>query len=422
MIRISGWRWVTAVFWAFAWLLFFQVPFYIPDFGPVYVLSKVGVSLVCVTLTLLVVGSFAAQGRTYPNTTLVASTILILAVQSALMARHWYGQQVVWGIAAQVKLFAGLYFFGVLALLLGLRPSLGRVRSTVLLAAFIQLTLVFLLWYGGHALLQTMLNTGNSHLVQFDEVRGLRITVQALPLEVLIFYEWRRLLARGLRSAGEFTCAIAAAYFIGVISGQRTEIVGICVVLAWVAAEARRVSLVKGMGVLAVLVAVWLIVKGTPAFGLEAVSRAAELRFGTALRVFHVIGNNPLRWLFGMGYLTRFGGRGTLQDVYGAGFWPSDVGWAGVLFEFGLIGVGVMAWWYQRLWSFARRSAVNASKDAAFIGSLRDLVLKMLVTSPLIPSLPLYMGAAGTVLAIATWSSRPAPRPIGAMPKEGQPR
>jgi hypothetical protein len=123
---------------------------------------------------------------------------------------------------------------------------------------------------------------------------------------------------------------------------------------------------------------------------IRQIEAEAALRF---------LNDQPWRWIIGVGSATRIGGV-TIGDIVGTPFFfPSDLGWLGVVFEYGMIGAGLML----ALYLLAIRMAWRAAQDGHVIGrALFDYAVFLLVVSPVV-SVVLQPGEVGTVMALSWW-------------------
>lgn len=396
-------RWLRLGLLAVVWVFFFQVPFYVSDLPGLYAVSKVGITAVSILLLLVVLGALAVSRFSVPNWGFVIVTCGVLLTVSTLSSLHWFGQNPLDGIAGQTKVLAGSYFFGVVGLLSLMRIRLTEVRTSVLVAAWVVLALAYALSFGAEFLPASLTADGESRLLRYDEIRGTRVILQVFLIEILMFYEWRRFLSRGFRGTRHLVVIGLGMSFIGILAGQRTESVSVLVVILIVSVVGSGRAFVRlGGGLLAISGAVALATL-IGAFGRSALLAAGAVRVGTAQQILSVLGEVPSRWTFGMGNLSRVSGGQTFQDLYGTAFWPTDVGWLGVVFEFGLLGSALVLWWYIRVFRSLGQVAPGEPENGHFVGGLRDLVLKMLIASPLSPAFPMFLGLGATLLAFGSY-------------------
>ena len=126
-----------------------------------------------------------------------------------------------------------------------------------------------------------------------------------------------------------------------------------------------------------------------------------QIEFGKAVDFLNA---EPWRWLTGVGSATRVGDV-TLAEIVGTNFFfPSDLGWLGVVFEYGLIGAGL----FLALHVFALRLGWRAAQTGAIAGAVVfDYALFLLIVSP-VTSVALAPGEMACCLALGWWISRHA--------------
>jgi hypothetical protein len=118
------------------------------------------------------------------------------------------------------------------------------------------------------------------------------------------------------------------------------------------------------------------------------------------------LGDDPLRGLFGVGATTRFSDV-TLADIFkNEQFYLADIGWVGVVFEFGIVGALLVAAVYGTGLVVTARAGAGGD---VFLQALSSYVLFMIVTSA-IYSVVFTPGELATVVAMSEYIARYAPR------------
>jgi hypothetical protein len=155
----------------------------------------------------------------------------------------------------------------------------------------------------------------------------------------------------------------------------------------------------------AVPVVLWLGQDAVDSLGGSLSMRQIEAEHALAF-----LNDQPWRWIVGVGSATRVGDV-TLGDIVGTPFFfPSDLGWLGVVFEYGVIGAGLML----ALHLLAIRMAWEAARSSGVLGAaVLDYSLFLLIVSPVV-SVVLSPGELATVLALSWWLVRTPPAPSGA--------
>ena len=124
------------------------------------------------------------------------------------------------------------------------------------------------------------------------------------------------------------------------------------------------------------------------------------IRVNTIMQAFRFMSDNNLRVLFGAGGLNSFYTI-SFQDYFNTNFWPSDIGWIGILFEFGIIGVIVSLYLYYILLKEANKGTIQEP----ILLALKDYVYLSIFLSPLIPSLIYQIGLYMTILSLFVYKS-----------------
>lgn len=155
----------------------------------------------------------------------------------------------------------------------------------------------------------------------------------------------------------------------------------------------------------AVPVVLWLGQDAVDSLGGSLSMRQIEAEHALAF-----LNDQPWRWIVGVGSATRVGNV-TLGDIVGTPFFfPSDLGWLGVVFEYGAIGAGLML----ALHLLAIRLAWEAGQKGQVVGAaVLDYAIFLLVVSPVV-SVVLSPGELATVLALSWWLIKTPPAPSGA--------
>jgi O-antigen ligase len=139
----------------------------------------------------------------------------------------------------------------------------------------------------------------------------------------------------------------------------------------------------------------------------EGLGGSLTMRQTEAEAALGFLNDQPWRWITGVGSATRIGGV-TMGGIVGTPFFfPSDLGWLGVVFEYGLIGAGLML--AMHLW--AVRLAWRAAQGGGTLErALFDYALFLIVVSPIV-SVVLSPGELATVLVLGWWLRTPSARP-----------
>ncbi|VVE83823.1 hypothetical protein [Pandoraea sputorum] len=386
--------------------LFGQTFHYITALYPLWALSKA-----FPILTLPLVLRLGSQPR-FPITRQVLLSFAWLVLVPSFAAVIYFHESFFTSVTAQVKLLPILYFFSFLALLLMLKPTLHELgRSFVILGAVIvgALILMWLLvpadWY------KETYVFGQAPFFTNDS-RGHRIRMSMYFPFILLFFCYRRaFFERHVGYLVSVLICLAVALLIVKSRALAIGIMGVLVINTFVWARPRaRIGLM--------LVAP-LVLVGVFSMGYLATifSANAETGFDTrrisALLATRFLGNDSLRWLFGVGTISPASGD-TLTSYFHHFFFLADITWLGIVFEYGLIGAFVILCFQLRGLFFYRRLRAEVEDD--FLGALYDYLLFVLLVSFFYPP-TLAPGETAVILAIFVYVWR-----VGGFDRRAVPR
>lgn len=334
----------------------------------------------------------------YPRLPLVRQVLLTVVwglLVPSFAGIYYFNQDFFTGITAQVKLLPILHFFSFLGLLLYLRPTLRELTVSFLvwgIVTYVTLLVLWLVvpqsWYsGGYAV-------GSSPLFSMDS-RGNRIRMPMYFGMITLFYCYRRFLDdHRLRWLGGALVGFALTLWVVKTRAMMVGIAGVLVINSFLA--------VGPLARLAVMLAAPLGIGGLFSVGYLATmfstdsSTGFDVRWVTATKAVNFLGTDPIRWLFGVGTIAPTSSD-SLISYFDHFFFLADITWLGILFEFGLIGVGLILLYEVRavlLFHKLRRQI-----DAPFLGSLYDYVVYVILISNLYPP-TLTPGETAVILAV----------------------
>jgi hypothetical protein len=391
--RISAWRiWALAA----ALVLFCQFFQYIVDFAPAYALTKIWPLLV---LPLAVQGAFTLA---LPYRGLLVFTLAWMIGVSPLIGVVDLGNDLAGALATTVKIWAFDAAFAAPALLLLLRPSpaeLTRVMTGLGVATY---AVMALLWFAVPRRVFEI-DSDQVKLFTYDLERGYHIYMPMFFGVLLVFLLNR---AFWLRPRLWKLLSLAACFFLlFTIYKERTVIYGAAAIVvagAILSLPTRRRQWIAGATVAAVglpLLVLWMWMRSShlqASLGGSLTTRQAELSKAVAF-----LNAEPHRWLIGAGSATRVGDV-SLADIVGTPtFFLADLGWVGVVFEYGLVGAVLLLALHlcglQLAWRAAQRR--DPGRDP-LTRALLDYVLFILLASPVIP-VTFLPGEFSTCIAIA---------------------
>lgn len=376
---------------------------YVVDVKPLYGLTKVWP---LVTAPLAVVAAL----RLKPDyqTLLLVVCAWLLGV-TPLIGVTQLGNDAFGAAASSVKVWSLTGALGLFAALWALSPSEADLRRAVVIMAATTFAFLIGAWFlAPEPLFQQTIE--DTKVFLSDPERGRRINAPMMFAILGLFVVNRAFWHRpAVWKAAAVLLGVAAMVL---FYKQRAQIAGSVAVLGLAAALSlgrwrTPVLMIGGAVGLAVLIpaVLWLGARAADSLGgslsMRQIEAEAALRF---------LNDAPWRWITGVGSATRIGDV-TLGDIVGTPFFfPSDLGWLGVVFEYGLIGAGLML----ALHLVAIRMAWDAAKAGDDLTrAVFDYAVFLLVVSPVV-SVVLAPGELATILALTVWFRTLQARPDAA--------
>ena len=374
--------------------LFAQTFYYLNEIPPPYLLSKAW-PIITFPLTIYAMTRMALPAK-HIYLVLFAYTIGFTPLISMIQL----GNAFLDALTTTVKIWPFTYYFGLSAMLYWIAVPGERVRRAFLILGLGTFVLMVVMW----VVVPTSWyvdDPAKGKLLLYEEERGYRIYMPLFFGMVSTFY----LVRRFMREPNWLPIVGVAVVFMLLLSiyKQRTSIAAAFLVcgfgaLASMPRVPRKLLIALGLGLSPILVGLvaWKLSGDTQdAFGASLSVRQNSFALATGF-----LGDSPWRWLIGVGSTTRFGAV-TLKDIFGDNqFYIADLGWIGVVFEYGLVGAVLIAaiygWGYWVTWQVAARC------NTPFTQALSDYVLFMIISSS-VYSLVFTPGELGVVMAIAVY-------------------
>jgi hypothetical protein len=127
------------------------------------------------------------------------------------------------------------------------------------------------------------------------------------------------------------------------------------------------------------------------------------------------LGDQPIRWVFGAGAASRVGSVNMAKIIGRADFFLADLGWAGIIFEFGVFGAVLLLSLYlvALRWGW-KQPAVPEPRSRAMIGALITYIAFLVVCTAVYS--PVYVpgelaSVTAMLLYLNTVSQKNAPSP-----------
>lgn len=378
------------MWWLLALLpLFGQTFHYISALVPLWALSKA-----FPVLSLPAALRLGGEPR-FPLTRQILVSFAWLTLLPSFAAVFYFHESFFTSITAQVKLLPILYFFSFLAFLLALRPTLGELERSFIIAGVVVICALIVLWaVVPSSWYRESYVIGQSPLFSSDN-RGHRIRMSMYFPVILLFFCYRRAFFE--RHAGYLLGAVVAFVVALLIVKTRAMIIGILGVLAintivW-ARPLARVGLLVGapFALTSIFSAGYLATtfSTSPDTGFD--TRRISVTLATRF-----LGSDPMRWLFGVGTISPTS-HDSLIDYFHHFFFLADITWLGIVFEYGLIGALILLLFQLRGLFFYRRLRAKIEDD--FLGALFDYLVYILLISFFYPP-TLTPGETAVILAI----------------------
>ena len=381
--------------------MFAQCFQYMTDVPPLYLLSKVWAFL------FLPVAVWAFISLSIPHKVLHVVTLFWLLVVTPMIGVLHLGNNLVDAMATTTKVWSFTYVFSAIGMLTLLRSPPETVRGVIVGLGIGTYALMSLLWiavpvsaYGGGDL--------ETKLFMIDVERGYRIYMPMFFGVMLIFYlnrsAWHAFV--WWKPVG----IVIAFVLLLTIYKQRAAIASVIfavVIGSILSLKRRRIVAFTILGL--------LVGAGTVAFMAWPQTTELKTDLGASLAVreasvataWNYITIEPARWIFGVGGTTRVGDvtLGRLFD--NPMFFLADIGWLGVLFEYGTVGVILMLLIYGAgLHDTLRWARPDDSLSQAFA----DYILYLLASS-IVYSAVFTPGELMTVMALSYYLAHSAEAP-----------
>ncbi|RKQ68105.1 O-antigen ligase family protein [Oceanibaculum indicum] len=399
----------TAVFLALllALPMFGQSFHYMIDLPPLYFLSKAW-PILTAPLAL-----YALVRLSLPLLVLYGVLVAYVLGLTPLLSMIYFGTGLVDALATTAKTLPFLYYFSALGLLLLLRPRPETVVRAVLWLGAATFIAMALLWVVIPADFYKA-DPAQSKLFLLEAERGYRIFMPMFFGTIFIFYLTRRVFAR--QELATILVLLVCFALMVMIYKQRTVILAVLLTVGLIALAASsgwRRGLLLLFGTAGGLLAAGLIYAHFLERIEDALGASLTIRQLSITIATDYVLSNPLVMWFGAGSVTRLSDN-NLQTILGnAHFYLADIGWLGIVFEYGLIGASLILAVY--LASLRRiRRIQEATHYSMITAALGDHIVLMLITS-LVYSLVFTPGEMATALALATYlglhSDTSVPRP-----------
>ncbi len=384
-------------------LMFAQCFQYMVDVPPLYALSKAWpVLMVPFAVWALIILDI-------PYKPLHVITLFWLVGVAPVIGIYQLGNGFGAALATTVKVWAFSYTFSAAGLLMLLRPPVATLRRMLLGLGAATYVIMVLLWivvparaYGGGDLV--------SKLFIYDAERGQHIYMPMFFGALSVLYLNRSFWMRP-RWWKPVLIAIAFLLMLQIYKERVTiaALMGTLAIGAAMSAGRARWAVLGLLGLAGFAGALLLVQHLHNAATLGSLGGSLSVRNVSVATAWRFLSEQPERWLLGVGATTRFGNVTFAQLFGNAMFFLTDIGWLGVMFEYGAIGVLLILLVHVvGLRITLRWSRGGDPMTCAFA----DYIVLLLVES-VIYSVVFTPGELTTILALAYYFHRQAPAIYG---------
>ncbi len=373
--------------------LFGQSFHYVVDLPPTYYLSKAWPIL---TLPLAV---YALVTMRLPWAWLYGALIAYVLGLTPLLSMIYLGNGLLDALVTTAKSLPFLYYFAGAGMLALLRPSQDQIRRAIVVLGIGTFLLMGFLWLVVPATAYRI-DAAESKLFLYETERGYRIFMPMFFGILTMLYLARRLIMRRDLLAG-LGVLIGFALLI-LIFKQRTVILSVAITIAWIMFRCSRgwvraVLLATGA---TAAIALGILVFGPLLARLEmALGASLSIRQMSIQLAIDYIQGHPLVLMFGAGSITRLS-QNTLSMLLGnAHFYLADIGWLGIIFEYGVVGAALILSTYL---ATLRQAAITPPRDEPFVRAFGDYVIYMLLTSA-VQSVVFTPGEVSLIMALLVY-------------------
>jgi hypothetical protein len=393
----ATWRNLRVIAALLALPMFAQCFQYMVDILPLYALSKAW------PLLVLPLFFWAMINLDIPYKLLQIVTLFWILGVTPCIGIVQLGNDVIAALATTAKVWAYSFAFSAAAALVLLQLPLATLRRILLWLGVGTYVIMLLLWaviparaYGG--------GDAVSKLFMYDPERGYHIYMPMFFGILLIFYLNR-----------SFFCqprlwklvAVALAFLLMLmIYKERVALAaaaGSVIIGAALSARRWRFAALSLLAVAAVAGALYMADRAYEASNLsQSLGGSLAVRRVSVSTAWTYLTADPLRWLLGVGATTRFGDV-TLGRLFGnRSFFLTDIGWLGVIFEYGVIGALLMLLVHLA----GLRAAMRwAQEDDALSQAFGDYIVYLIIASA-IYSVVFTPGELTTIMALSYYVNR----------------
>ena len=378
--------------WLVLLLMFFQLPYYKEEAGPLYLLAKLWPAMLA---PLVLYGMVAL--RLTDRALYLALTVYALAITPFLSMLH-LPNDLVDATAAAVKAWPITFYFSAAAALVLLRPSEGMLARSAIGLGAATFGLMMLLWVVVPVEWYQPVVSG-PNMFSWDDGRG---TYIRMPMMLGVFallwlavrFAQRREIWAGLLLLGGLL-AMAFVYKARLPTGVTAMLVVLICALQLPAAWRWALGALATLP--AALAAIFL-GPAVPALLAEIFDESLFIRLRSVTAAWNWLLEDPWRILFGAGSTSTFSGYTMADHLNSPDFWITDIGWLGILLEYGVVGTALIILIHARaLWTAFTLPGADPFRRALGWYVLFEVMCSIVYSVMYAP------GPVVTIAAIAWW-------------------
>lgn len=372
--------------------MFFQIFHYMIDVYPVYIASK---AWPLVTLPLCLY--FFFRPNDVPMRVFYLIFLSYVFLIPTTMAMIYFGQSYISSLTTLAKSLPLFYYLSLLAVFILLKVQPREIEKAFIWLGVLTFVIMGVLWvvvpdsWYDYTPVET-------RVFLKDLERGNRLAIPMFFGAFFIFYQFRQFLTT--QRLWRLAAALLPFLLYFITMQARTNTVGILAVMGVAAMTQWRTRgrVLIGMGGLLVLflgIVLWPEIRHH--FDPETLGGSLSVRQHSTNIALKFLGDDFNRWLVGVGATSRVSDVSLKQQFNFENFFLADIGWLGIMFEYGVIGAILILGFYLRVYLFRFRQLAHLRTP--FVDALGDYVLYLLLTSAIL-SLMFTPGEIAGVMAI----------------------
>ncbi len=369
-VKWPAWRWGALLF---ALLMFGQTFQYLIDVPPLYLGSKIW------PLLTLPLAGWALLRLPVPHRILVLVTLVWVIGVAPFVGIFQLGNSAKDALATTVKAWAFVYPFSILAALVILRPTPSMLEKALYGLGVGLFSSLAILWVAVPGSKYTG-GDETTKLFMFDLERGYHLFMPMFFGLLLIFALNRSFWI--CKRAWKLVAMTICFVLLFVIYKERATIAGgaLVVVLGSAFSLRRTRPAVLAIGALLGCLGLIFLLTHLQSTALESsLGGSLSVRRNSMASAISFLSADPWRWVIGAGATSRVGDVSLFTLMNSNQFYLADIGWLGIVFEYGLIGAFLIAGLHLVALHTAYKSA--RATDAMSL-ALGDYILFVLAVSP----------------------------------------